>query len=114
MCERYNGWANRETWALNLWLENDQGLYEMTRERVRAVLADRPLPEWVDGSDAVAVRDNRAWVAGDAIAEMWSELTDPDEGLMPAGEILEVVRDVGSEYRVDWAEIGAHWLEDES
>ena len=23
----YNGWKNRETWALNLWFNNDQGLY---------------------------------------------------------------------------------------
>ena len=24
----YNGWKNYETWCVNLWINNDQGLYE--------------------------------------------------------------------------------------
>ena len=24
----YNGWSNRETWLVNLWLSNDMGSYE--------------------------------------------------------------------------------------
>ena len=29
--ERYNGWANQETWAVTLWLGNDEGLYAQAR-----------------------------------------------------------------------------------
>lgn len=104
MSDEYNGWANRETWALNLWLSNDQGLYEMTRERVADWL--RRYPE-----DAAEVT-LRAYRAGEAVKELWEELTDPDEGLMTCESILQMVRDVGSEYRVNWDEIGAAWLED--
>jgi hypothetical protein len=25
----YNGWSNRETWLASLWLNNDQGSYEL-------------------------------------------------------------------------------------
>jgi len=25
----YNGWTNYETWCVNLWLTNDQGLYNL-------------------------------------------------------------------------------------
>ena len=30
--EQYNGWANRETWLVNLWLTNDAGTYAAARE----------------------------------------------------------------------------------
>lgn len=30
--ERYNGWANRQTWTVNLWLNNEPGTYEYLDE----------------------------------------------------------------------------------
>jgi hypothetical protein len=27
----YNGWSNRETWLVNLWLTNDEGTYNEVR-----------------------------------------------------------------------------------
>ena len=35
MGERYNGWTNYETWAVALWIDNDQGSHEYWRERAR-------------------------------------------------------------------------------
>lgn len=31
----YNGWTNYETWCVNLWIDNDQGLYEVVGDFVR-------------------------------------------------------------------------------
>lgn len=109
----WNGWTNRETWALNLWLSNDQGLYEMTRERVAADVDEHKGDTFypVYGTDD----ERRAYekrVAGEAVKDLWDEITDPSEGLMTAEQILTMVREVGSDYRVDWDEIGAHWLAD--
>lgn len=30
--ETYNGYANYETWNVALWIQGDQGLYELARE----------------------------------------------------------------------------------
>lgn len=103
MPDEYNGWPNRETWALQLHLENDQSLYTMAQERVTGALERYPH----DAEDP----SYAAMQAGEAVKELWNELTDPDEGLMSAESILSMVRDVGSEYRVDWDKIGQAWLE---
>jgi len=33
MSNTYNGWKNYETWAVNLWLNNEAGHYHMIREQ---------------------------------------------------------------------------------
>ena len=30
----YQGWTNYETWAVSLWFDNDQGIYNMWRDTI--------------------------------------------------------------------------------
>ena len=101
MTEEYNGWKNRETWATNLWIDNDEGLQsevlEMAKSAVREdklnaqrILADN-LKEWLEN-----LLDFRAY-------------RDEYGAEMPDG--LQTMRDdIGSLYRVEWWEIAEGFL----
>jgi hypothetical protein len=102
--DSYNGWANRETWALNLVLSNDQGLSEMTQERVKDALET--------GDDFAYGEASAPGVAGDAVKDLFDELTDLAEGLLSPVQVIELLREVGSVWRIDWREIGAAFIED--
>jgi hypothetical protein len=43
----YNGWSNRETWAVNLHLSNDQDLYEHTNYLARRATCAEHLAEYL-------------------------------------------------------------------
>jgi hypothetical protein len=98
--EHYNGWANRETWGVALWLDNDQGMQEAVHEALREA-ADMQ----TDGLTASS--------AGEIVREYLDELFDVDtyDGSLPGG-LVNMLTDIGSLWRVDWREIGAAFLRD--
>lgn len=94
--ETYNGWTNRETWAANLHITNDEGLYSSARETVQ------------DAID-VAGPDKGSHTAANAL-EDWFESTTED--FSDSDGIQTMVREVGSVWRVNWKEIADGLLED--
>ena len=44
----YEGWRNYETWAVNLWLANDEGIYNGARELDLSDDAERELRDYVE------------------------------------------------------------------
>lgn len=91
----YNGWKNYPTWAVNLWLSNDEGLYNATTELVGSARMNAGLtgPERVHVADAL-----KSWVR--------DELS-PDLGASFAADLLGYALD-----SVDWFEIADAWLEE--
>ncbi len=83
----YNGWANYPTWAVNLWLGNDEALYRLATEKVVAAGLER-------GPVADALK---SWVR-DVLA--------PDLGATFAADLLGYALDL-----VDWYEIADAWIE---
>jgi hypothetical protein len=102
----YNGWKNYPTWAVNLWLANDEGLYHEARERASQIhggVSDDDLVArgiWtVENAERFRLADNfKAWVT-DELA--------PDLGASFAADLLGYA--LGE---VDWDEIAAAWLEE--
>jgi hypothetical protein len=90
MCEEYNGWVNRETWAMALHLSNDEGLYMTCVDLV----GDDPMR----GAQSIesSVTDWFDWVLCENDAPEW---------------IRNMVADVGSLYRVDWLAVAKSFVE---
>ena len=101
--ETYNGWKNYPTWAVNLWLSNDEGLYNETRERVTVAVA---------GSFTLYDFETPEQVARVAVADMLKDwVTDelaPDLGATFAADLLGYA--LGC---VDWFELADAWIENE-
>jgi len=57
----YNGWANRDTWNLALWVGNDPGLYAAACDYVE----HWPLPTWRGFVEALGLSGH---VTGDGVA----------------------------------------------
>jgi hypothetical protein len=93
--ETYNGYANRETWAFNLHWQNDQGFYNWVLESAREVIAG-----YFIASDDPAFHDS--YLGEKVVGIVREELAD----MSP--ELWELLReDVGSFWRIDYAEVGA-------
>ena len=96
----YNGWTNRETWAVMLHINNDQGLQEKALAIARECLEDDTTYEF-----ELAIQD---WVSELLDFDYWVDTFDAP---MPRG-IVAMLQDVGSLWRVNWREAAESLLED--
>lgn len=101
MTDTYEGWSNRETWAANLWLANDEGLYRQTTEAAETCLSEE--------GDDVAVAIARL---ADEIRVWFEEWTygEGEDDYAPAPGMHRMLSDIGSLYRIDWREIASGWI----
>lgn len=93
MADGYNGWSNRATWNVSLWLSNEEAFYNDVNR-----LARRHGPD-EDDSD-----DDRV----DAIEEFANALESFCNEIWPDG----VTPDDDALSECDFAEVAASWLED--
>lgn len=89
--ELYNGWTNRETWALMLWINNDEGLQNWAHDVIRDA-------EQLDAGTREA--NFRHWVESILTRSGYeAEFGEP----WPAN-LADVAEDVGSLWRINWHE----------
>lgn len=91
MCQEYNGWTNRETWAVALHINNDQGLLS-------------PILE------VAQLHENLGELA-DEIEAFITEVLDFDN-ISTNRNAFMMLQDIGSLYRVNWYEVAGSFAEE--
>ncbi len=103
---RYQGWLNYETWAVNLWLENDQGVDRNWREQAKICYI-----EACDNSDDYPTSfnqmDRAAFRLADCVKDTLEEL-NPLTDDRPANLYTDLLQAALSE--VNYDEIARAWL----
>ena len=82
MCKEYNGYTNYPTWNVALWIDNDEGMYDMAREVVgqdfeydfqREVALKNMLDEFIPDLGASMQADLLGWALSNV---NWIEIVD--------------------------------------
>ena len=104
MCETYSGWTNRETWALMLWINNDEGLLDMAHE-------------YIAGYTREAKIENLTYETFKALQE-WTESMFTRSGYVETfgdtwpDSLADIAEDIGSLYRINYYECAESILSD--
>jgi hypothetical protein len=108
----YNGWKNYPTWAVNLWLANDEPLYREALEKAREAVEDAPqdlnaIPDGVTGRGPIwTVEETARFRLADTLKDWVSDDLAPDLGASFSADLLGYA--LGC---VDWEEIAVSWIE---
>ena len=101
--ETYEGWSNRETWAVALHINNDQGWQESVHDALRRAPQWRPV-------NTLSAHD-----AGEIVCDSVERVLVPDHSLGRvrfSRDVWLAIDDIGSLWRVDWTELGEAFLTD--
>ncbi len=102
----YQGWKNYETWAVALWMDNEQGSYDYWRERIQELTGEEGgLGEYAENEyleDDVKLK----FALADEIKSMHEDAVEEKalDGFM--ADLLN-----GAMSEVSWDEIAGHLLE---
>ena len=102
--EKYNGWTNYETWAIGLWIDNEQSSYTYWREQAGQCFED--------AADDDPARDSiktRQLDATSALAERLREAFEEEAPLEDQATVYSDLLSAALE-RVDWHEISSGLL----
>lgn len=102
--KEYNGWSNYETWLVNLWIDNEQGLQsywiEQAEEHYKQAKGDAS-----DDETAEDIANAASYLLGNLLRDYFEEAKPDVEGLW--ADLLGAAMS-----EVNWHEIAEHMVED--
>jgi hypothetical protein len=100
----YNGWTNYETWAVKLWLDNDEGTQEYWSDRAKEILRDPRVSEYLTTDQtarydlADELKREHEEQAPDLGATVWADLLSAAMSEVDWDEIAQVMLDDAKEF----------------
>ena len=95
MCNSYQGWSNYPTWAVSLWINNEEGSYNY----------------WNDKAQELANEHGKDEAKYKLAEELKEEFANPDIFLDKSASMYDDILQWAME-QVDWFEIAESMLED--
>jgi hypothetical protein len=103
---KHNGWTNYETWAVHLWLTNEEGTYNYWREQAAFLKSDKGIAIHASRNEFL----NRDRIPPYYLAEQLKEEITEQAPLATASVYSDLLGAALSE--VNWNEIAEAFLED--
>ena len=101
----YEGWSSRESWALALWLNNDEGLNDTALDYAKTAWEEHA----EDG-------EGRYVTASDCLADTFKNWIEEDlftlENIAGNEALFNMLTDIGSLYRIDYQEVAESFIDD--
>jgi hypothetical protein len=94
MSETFSGWTNRETWAVQVYLDNNGQLYDITQKAVETLAH-------LDDEPATFILER---ILQETLEGFLSQSNMPKN--------YDILKDIGSLWRVNWQEIAAHHIKE--
>lgn len=104
--ETFEGWKNYPTWAVNLWLSNDELLYREALERAENEMQEARLDDNVALHEIWTIEQATRYRVADMLKDWVTDDLAPDLGASFAADLLGYALDC-----VDWHEIADAWIE---
>ena len=103
MDERYEGFTNRETWAANLWMENERPLYDFVVKGLRTISTNKA-PYQTEFS-------NRGLGAYEEFfRNFFTNLKNQADMGTAKPKTIKVLIEIGSVWRINYRELAEHWM----